>query len=383
MFVMSADGTRQTITVTITGTNDAPVLTHSLTQQTTDEDATFSFSVPTNTFTDIDHGDTLTLSASGLPAWLHFDTTTGHHTLSTVGNVISQAVQVDTSVATPNPGSLLHLNPMVSSPADSTDTVTDIQLTGLLKGTILSDGQGHTHIVTGTPEKVDIHDWTMSGLTAQLPPNVVQNMNIGLIVTTTGADGTTVLDSHYEPLILDPTKPVPDVVIGGEAHATLQLSASHDANAADLHLASPYSSSDEATTDNTLDETAILQQDDRQQFTAPAKAHNTCEMSDLAPTTPLDHYLQMVGISHSDITPPAEIHMGLDLPETHLVSHVGADADMLDALPIDPFDNPLFDDDHHKNHNRVMIEEQNTQLDHNPNDDDLLHSALNDMHNQM
>ncbi|HHQ4705899.1 TPA: VCBS domain-containing protein, partial [Aeromonas hydrophila] len=75
--VHSADGTAHTITVTVTGTNDAPTVTHVLTTTTATEDAAFSFGVPAGTFADIDTGDALTLSTGALPAWLHFDATTG------------------------------------------------------------------------------------------------------------------------------------------------------------------------------------------------------------------------------------------------------------------------------------------------------------------
>ncbi|MGI9897772.1 VCBS domain-containing protein, partial [Vibrio natriegens] len=75
--VTSVDGTPHTIRVTIEGTNDAPIVAHSMASQQVDEDSAFSFTVPSDTFTDIDIGDTLTLSTGSLPAWLHFDASTG------------------------------------------------------------------------------------------------------------------------------------------------------------------------------------------------------------------------------------------------------------------------------------------------------------------
>ncbi len=67
-----------TVTATIIGVNDAPVTATPITGQQTDEDAAFSFTVPANTFTDIDNRDVLTYSAtladgSELPSWLTFD----------------------------------------------------------------------------------------------------------------------------------------------------------------------------------------------------------------------------------------------------------------------------------------------------------------------
>ncbi|TVO31590.1 VCBS domain-containing protein [Vibrio algivorus] len=112
--VQATDGhggvVQQVVTVHVVGTNDAPKLTHTVVSQTATEDAAFSFSLPSNTFTDIDHGDHLTLSATGLPNWLHFDAATGTFSGTptnadvgklpiTVTATDSQGAQVSTSFA--------------------------------------------------------------------------------------------------------------------------------------------------------------------------------------------------------------------------------------------------------------------------------------------
>src|SRR5574340_1056088 len=56
--------TSATLTVTIAGMNDAPVVAVPIAGQQTDEDAPFSFAVPMGTFTDIDNGDVLTCGAT-------------------------------------------------------------------------------------------------------------------------------------------------------------------------------------------------------------------------------------------------------------------------------------------------------------------------------
>ncbi|MEI8599218.1 putative Ig domain-containing protein [Vibrio sp. M60_M31a] len=71
------DGTTHTISVTMRGQNDAPIVAHTITSQQVDEDSAFNFTVPSDTFTDIDIGDTMTLSTGTLPTWLHFDAATG------------------------------------------------------------------------------------------------------------------------------------------------------------------------------------------------------------------------------------------------------------------------------------------------------------------
>jgi len=74
-----------TVTVTVVGTagvNEAPLVVGTVSNQSTNEDASFSFMLATGLFSDPDEGDVLTLSAeqsdgTGLPAWLTFDAAKG------------------------------------------------------------------------------------------------------------------------------------------------------------------------------------------------------------------------------------------------------------------------------------------------------------------
>jgi|GEM_PF-3164025 len=66
--------------LTIDPVNDAPIVVQEISDQTSNEDTGWSFTIPTSTFSDVD-GDALTLTAtltdgSELPAWLSFDSTT-------------------------------------------------------------------------------------------------------------------------------------------------------------------------------------------------------------------------------------------------------------------------------------------------------------------
>ncbi|GAU86866.1 VCBS domain-containing protein [Bosea sp. BIWAKO-01] len=70
----------QDVTITLTGTNDAPTLVNAIADQPTSEDQVWSFQIPENAFSDVD-GDTLTYSArladgSALPDWVNFDAAT-------------------------------------------------------------------------------------------------------------------------------------------------------------------------------------------------------------------------------------------------------------------------------------------------------------------
>ena len=56
--------------------NTAPIVAHPIADQSPTYGAAFSFPVPANTFSDVDAGQTLAYTASGLPAWLSFDANT-------------------------------------------------------------------------------------------------------------------------------------------------------------------------------------------------------------------------------------------------------------------------------------------------------------------
>ena len=70
-----------TLTVTIHGANDAPVLAAQTSDQSASVGSAFSLTLPAGTFTDVDSGDSLTyvataIDGSPLPAWLTFNAST-------------------------------------------------------------------------------------------------------------------------------------------------------------------------------------------------------------------------------------------------------------------------------------------------------------------
>ena len=67
-----------TLTLTVTGTNDAPSVAAAIADQSATEDSAFSYQIPAGSFDDLDTSDTLSYTAtladgSALPAWLSFD----------------------------------------------------------------------------------------------------------------------------------------------------------------------------------------------------------------------------------------------------------------------------------------------------------------------
>lgn len=134
-----------------------------------------------------------------------------------VGAITHPTVDVDTAIAPPNPGATLTLTLHDGSPADTADTVTGRTLTGFPTGTVVADGSGgHTVTVTGPGEPVDVTGWTLGDLNAALPPAFTGNTRFTLVVETMGPDGATAVATSSQPVVLDPTQPVPDAVIGGD-----------------------------------------------------------------------------------------------------------------------------------------------------------------------
>nr|WP_206747597.1 VCBS domain-containing protein [Shewanella sp. 10N.286.48.A6] len=136
---------------------------------------------------------------------------------------------------------------------------------------------------------------------------------------------------------------------------------------------------DEPSFDEVL---AHIGADDESSPEHPEGAHS---LNQSGASSPIDHYLQMVGVSHADMNPTPQATVVNDLANV-AETLAAPDADMLDANQVDAFENPL-DDDNHQQHKDELLADLNDQPDQSDtnqaNDDDLLHQALNDMHNQV
>jgi VCBS repeat-containing protein len=101
-------GVSDIFTVTVANTNDAPTVANAIADQTATEDSVFSFTLPADTFADVDVGDSLTYSATlangtALPGWLSFDASTrtfsGTPLNGDVGSVEVKVTATDTAGA--------------------------------------------------------------------------------------------------------------------------------------------------------------------------------------------------------------------------------------------------------------------------------------------
>ncbi|GKW14413.1 hypothetical protein PEC301937_03630 [Pectobacterium carotovorum subsp. carotovorum] len=206
-----------TFALTVTNTNDAPVVSGTLPPQSVTQDGSFSFTVPAGTFTDPD-GDTLTLSAtlangSPLPAWLSFNPATGTFS-GTPGNgdVGSLSIKLtandgDTSVSTTFALTVTNTNdaPVVSGtlpPQSVTQdgsfsftvpagTFTDPDGDTLTLSATLADGSPlpawlsfnpATGTFSGTPGNGDVGSLSIK-ITATDPSSAAVSTTFGLTVT--------------------------------------------------------------------------------------------------------------------------------------------------------------------------------------------------------
>ncbi len=131
---LSAQSVSMTVTAAI---NDAPTVANPIADQTATEDAVFSYEFASNTFNDVNVGDTLTYSATlsngnPLPGWLSFNAATrtfsGTPTNGDVGSIAVKVTATDTASATVSDEFAITVNntndaPTVANPiADQTAT---------------------------------------------------------------------------------------------------------------------------------------------------------------------------------------------------------------------------------------------------------------------
>jgi Ca2+-binding RTX toxin-like protein len=127
-------------TLAVNDVNEAPIVANAIANQMTLEDGFFSFTIPANTFVDVDAGDSLTYTATlangnPLPTWLSFDTNT--RTFSGTpddpdnGRISIKLTATDTSNASANTIFNLTVIPVNDPPVPGDDSATANQNTPL------------------------------------------------------------------------------------------------------------------------------------------------------------------------------------------------------------------------------------------------------------
>ncbi|MEQ1539282.1 MAG: tandem-95 repeat protein, partial [Sphingorhabdus sp.] len=140
-----------TISLTVAAVNDGPTLVNALADQSSAEDAPFSFTVPAGSFADVD-GDVLVLTAtlgdgSALPSWINFDPATRTFTGTPPANFDGQ-IDVRVTAADGAGGSVSDQFTLDILPGN--DAPTDLELSGTTVAENAADGA-----VVGTATAID------------------------------------------------------------------------------------------------------------------------------------------------------------------------------------------------------------------------------------
>ncbi|WP_157964705.1 tandem-95 repeat protein, partial [Algibacillus agarilyticus] len=193
-----------TITIVIEAVNDSPQLVGDITDKLTDEDAVFNYQIDTSIFSDVDNGDTVKYSVTGLPDWLTFDAKntllTGTPTNADVGNVTLTVTATDTAGLSANDTFELNVNNINDAPelvGDIVDTTTneDASFNFAIDTTVFSEidaGDALTYSVSGLP------NWLTYDANTQTLSGTPTNDNVEVITLTVTADdgnGGTVSDT--------------------------------------------------------------------------------------------------------------------------------------------------------------------------------------------
>ena len=207
--------------------------------------------------------------------------------------------------------------------------------------------------------------------------------------------GSEVLDMTVTPVIGHPAPPPPAPVMHDEP-----LDSALTANVDDLGIADDTVSYRENAPDNSNQSDKENAQQDSElskvsqvDCSVNTEADNDTHKQshdELQPVAsnqtsdPINHYLNMVGVAQQDIEPTISPPV-TEEPSLQVLNSSDINVDMLDVTQSDSFENPLVDDEHkHQEIDLATLDDNidNTHQDQ-PNDDDLLHQALNDMHNQV
>ncbi|HXV07901.1 MAG TPA: putative Ig domain-containing protein [Burkholderiales bacterium] len=73
---VAGESVQEAFSITVLNLNDAPTVQNEIGNWVIDEDSAFSMTIPADVFADVDAGDSLTVSLTGVPAWLTYDPAT-------------------------------------------------------------------------------------------------------------------------------------------------------------------------------------------------------------------------------------------------------------------------------------------------------------------
>ena len=196
--------------LTVSNVNDAPIVASTVANRSTLEDATFSFVVPANTFTDIDIGDHLAVSAtladgSALPNWLHFNAATqtfsGTPANGDVGNLSVKLTATDLAGDTASTHfalTVVNVNdaPVVAMAVANQSTLEDAPFSFIVPANTFSDVDvGDSLTLSATlADGAALPSWLSFDAATQTFSGTPDNANVGNLavkLTATDQSGTT------------------------------------------------------------------------------------------------------------------------------------------------------------------------------------------------
>jgi DNA-binding beta-propeller fold protein YncE len=177
-----------TFGLAVANTNDAPVVANEIADQTVDEDTAYSYTIPANTFTDVD-GDNLTYTTSALPPGLTFDSASGtiSGTPTIPGTTNITVTATDTTGASATDTFALAVNDVAEGGATQYVSANSVSLPAGSYDIAASDDGTRTYVILGNGS-VQVFDTSGATPTSLgTTPNIGAGSNSSIAVS---ADGT-------------------------------------------------------------------------------------------------------------------------------------------------------------------------------------------------
>ncbi|MEZ9197233.1 VCBS domain-containing protein, partial [Shewanella sp. 10N.286.54.B9] len=246
----------------------------------------------------------------------------------------------------------------------------------------------------GSAQNVGVHEDRFEvALQGSHHDDVIMHVQVSILSRGPGHSGkltlgSEVLDMTVTPTFSHPAPPPPPPAADANDVPQNDASAEISVNLDDIVVddAAVHTEQQHAGQDTQSSDDATAQVQTEAETESTSQPLSPTPVTAAAATAPIDHYLQMVGMNQQDLAPQTDSPAMSALPSVQELSSSATEADMLDTNQADAFANPLDDDDKHGLHHTDLTpvdELAEHQVADQANDDELLHQALNDMHNQL
>ena len=238
---------------TITAVNDAPVLANPISNRIATEGTAYAYTVPSNTFVDVDSGDVLTYTAtqengSALPAWLSFDPSTraftGLPTNSDVGSITITITATDGSAQSITDTFVLSVNntntaPILDYPIADQTINEDVSYSfTFAANTFHDDDVAFGDTISYTAMLADgspLPTWLTFDVNSRNFSGTPLNADVGMITITVIAEDTlnlTAMDSFYLTVVnVNDAPEISDIVRSATIISLTGLTIDEDVNA--------------------------------------------------------------------------------------------------------------------------------------------------------